>query len=884
MIAWHKLTAEEVLRTLDTGPSGLFEDEARRRLEKFGCNEIKEAKKISAMEIFLGQFKNVLILILLAAVLISALIGEVVDAIVIFIIVFFAAALGFVQEYRAEKAIEALKKLAAPTAMVIRDGVEKEIAARELVPGDAILLGMGDKIPADARLVEAVNLKTEEAALTGESIPVEKNTMPIYAETVQVGDRKNMVHLGTSVVYGRGKGVVVETGMGTEFGKIAGMLQAVEESRTPLQENLDRMGKTLLKIALVVIAIIVSLGVLRGEELLSMFIWGVALAVAVVPEALPAVVTISLALGVQKMARRNALVRKLPAVETLGSTSVICSDKTGTLTQDKMTVRRMYANGREIEVTGTGYDAKGEFIVEGKRVEPDEHLAALLRIAALCNDAKLSGSEARGDPTEIALLVAAAKGGISSSEEIARMPRVDEIPFTSERKRMTTIHSLDGERIAYSKGAAELILDSCSRIYKGGEERELITSERAEILDAVRRMAEDALRVMGFAYKRMRDGDADSDMVFVGLIGMMDPPREEAKEAIKKCDEAGIRSVMITGDHKLTALAVARELGMLKKGIAMTGDELDKLGDEELDRLVDVEVYARVSPAHKLKIVEALARKGHVIAMTGDGVNDAPALKKADIGIAMGITGTDVTKEAANMILLDDNFASIVAAIEEGRAIFGNIKKYLMYLLSANLGEILLMAIAVLAGLPLPLIAIQILYVNLATDGLPALALSVDPPEPDLMRRTPRNPRHGIFTRSVVALMVIGGIWSAAVNLSIFSWALNSGRSLLESRSMVFATLVLTEFFKAFNYRSDRLSIFHIGLLTNRWLLAAVAWESLLLLLVIYLPFLQGPFDTYSLTLEDWGIAILAASTIFPVLESAKFLYRRNNKNSNRSA
>ncbi len=879
MTEWHRLDAEEALKTLSTSPSGLSEDEATRRLTEFGYNEIAEAKRISALEIFIGQFKNVLILILLAAVFVSALIGEVADAIVIFVIVFFAAVLGFVQEYRAEKAIAALKRMAPPMARVLRDDVERDVAARELVPGDVILLRMGDKVPADARLGEAVNLKTDEAALTGESMAVEKNAEPILEDKVQIGDRKNMAYLGTTVAYGRGRGVVVDTGMRSEFGKIAGMLQEVEEARTPLQENLDSMGKTLLKIALAVVAIIVSLGILRGEEVLTMFIWGIALAVAAVPEALPAVVTISLALGVQKMARRNALMRKLPAVETLGSTTIICSDKTGTLTQDKMTVRRMYANGREIEVTGVGYEAKGKFLFEGKPIEPDEHLTLLLRIATLCNDAKFTEREARGDPTEIALLVAAAKGGISQ-ELNAKAPRIDEIPFTSERKRMTTIHALDGERIAYSKGAAEMILDSCSRIYKGGVEKELDARLRAEILQVAMRMAEKALRVMGFAYKRILEGErgVEYGMVFIGLIGMMDPPREEAREAIRRCDEAGIRSVMITGDHKLTAMAVAKELGMLKKGIAMTGEELDRLRAEESGRMVDVEVYARVSPAHKLKIIEALAKKGHVIAMTGDGVNDAPALKKADIGVAMGITGTDVAKEAADMLLLDDNFASIVAAIEEGRAIFGNIKKYLMYLLSANLGEILLMATAVLAGLPLPLIAIQILYVNLATDGLPALALSVDPPEPDIMRRTPRNPRQGVFTRPVIALMGIGGVWSAGVNLSIFVSALNSGRSLLEARTMVFATLVFTEFFKAFNYRSDRLSIFRMGLLTNKWLVAAVAWEITLLMLVIYLPFLQGPFSTYSLGRGDLAMAVLAASTIFPILESAKILYRRNEK------
>lgn len=793
-----------------------------------------------------------LILTLLAAVVISAAMGETTDAAVIFIIVFFAAVLGFVQEYKAERVMEALKKLAAPTAGVLREGLEVEIPAREVVPGDVVLLKMGDRIPADARLIEAANLKVEESVLTGESIAVEKVTHAIVQAAV-LGDRKNMVYMGTSVAYGRGKGVVVATGMKTEFGKIAGMLQEVEEKMTPLQENLDRLGKILVKTALVVVAMLVVLGVMRGEEILSMFVWGVALAVAAVPEALPAVVMISLAIGVQKMVKRNALLRKLSAVETLGSTSVICSDKTGTLTQDKMTVRRIYVNGRKIEV-------------DDKPIKLDEHLAALLRIAVLCNDAKSLEHEVRGDPTERALLVAAAKLGIYQEEENLRFPRTDEIPFTPERKRMTTFHG----KVAYSKGAPEVILDSCNRIYRDGEERTLTESEREVILEVARDIARDALRVLGFAY-----GNGESDMVFAGLIGMSDPPRKGAREAIEKCKNAGIKSVMITGDHKLTAIAIASELGLLEKGLAVDGAELDNLTEAEFERIAeDIEVYARVSPEHKLRVVDALTKKGHIVAMTGDGINDAPALKKADIGIAMGMTGTDVTKEAADMVLLDDNFASIVAAVEEGRAVFENIKKYLMYLLSSNMGEILLMATAILAGLPLPLIAIQILYVNLATDGLPAIALSVDPPEPDIMRRPPRNPRQGIFTRPVVGLISVGGVWSAVVNIGIFLWALKSGRSLLEAQCMVFVTLVIIQFFKAFNYRSDRFSVFKIGLFTNRWLTATILWECMLLLLVVYLPFLQAPFNTYSMSIQDWATAVFAAMTIFPVLEVAKLVVR----------
>lgn len=876
---WYNLEVSEVVQKLNSSPEGLKKDEAVKRISKYGYNELEEKKRVSPIKLFLEQFKNVLIIILLAAVFISAIVGEIADAIIIFIIVFFAAVLGFTQEYKAEKAIEALKKLAAPTANVLREGEEIEIPAREVVPGDIILLKMGDKIPADARLIEAVNLRAEESALTGESVAVEKAIAPL-TNSIALGDRNNMVYMGTSIAYGRGKGIVTATGMDTEFGKIAGMLQEVEERKTPLQENLDRMGKTLLKVTLVVVAIIATLGILRGENKLETFIWAVALAVAVVPEALPAVVTISLALGVQKMVKRHALIRKLPAVETLGSTTIICSDKTGTLTQDKMTVRRLYVPSRTIDVTGIGYEPKGEFLENGKKVLVDEHLKLLLACAVLCNDAKLIKSEnwnIKGDPTEGALIVVGAKGGIKQEEINAQALRVSEIPFTSERKRMTTYHSTPKGKIAYSKGAPEVILNSCTRIYEDGKEKELTTETKENILKITRTFANEALRVLGFSYKVLSDeGEAERDMVFIGLIGMIDPPREETKEAIKKCEAAGIKSVMITGDHKLTAVAVAKEIGLLKNGIALDGPELDKLTDEQFDKIVEsVEVYSRASAEHKLRIINALKKKGHIVAMTGDGINDAPALKSADIGIAMGLTGTDVTKETADMILTDDNFASIVAAVEEGRAIFGNIKKYLMYLLSSNMGEILLMAVAVLAGFPLPLVAIQILYVNLATDGLPAIALSVDPPEPDIMQRKPRNPKQSIFTRPVVTLMSVGGIWSLATNLIVFIWALNSDRSLIEAQSMVFITLIIIQFFKAFNYRSDRHSIFKIGVFANKWLLYAIIWECFMLSLVVYLPFLQEPFNTYNLSPIDWAIGISAALTIFPALEVTKFAIKR---------
>ena len=889
---WHNLEASKAVTSLNSSSDGLSQEEAEKRLAQFGPNELVKKEKISPWVIFLEQFKSFLIIILLIAVVLSAVLGEVVDAIIIGVIVVFACGLGFIQEYRAERAMEALKRMAAPTASVLRDGKETEIPSPELVPGDIILLRTGDRIPADARLIEAINLKTDEASLTGESVPIEKISGPIEGE-VNVGDKRNMVFMGTAAVYGRAKAIVTATGMSTEFGKIAAMLQEVKAERTPLQINLDRMGKWIAIGALILCFVLAGLGVMRGHEILEMFIWGVALAVAAVPEALPAVVVISLALGVRRMVKRHALMRRLPAVETLGCTTFICSDKTGTLTQDQMTIRRIYVDGKFIDVTGVGYEPKGEFYLNDTVIEPtqDPALQALLNISALCNDTSLTSVngtwEIKGDPTEGALVVAAAKAGLWQKDLTTQFPRLGEIPFSSETKRMTIFHHTPQGKIACSKGAPEVILNSCSHIYGDGQERELTNEDRNNILSVAQRMAGHALRVLGMAYKWLPDTAGateaiEQDMVFVGLAGMIDPPREEVKEAVKLCNRAGIKSVMITGDHKLTAIAIANELGMLKEGVALSGAELDNLSDKEFEALVEkIEVYARVSPAHKLCVVEALVKKGHVVAMTGDGVNDAPALKKADIGVAMGITGTDVTKEAADMVLTDDNFASIVAAVEEGRGIFGNIKKYLMYLLSSNIGEILLMAGAILfgplIGLPygaIPLVAIQILWVNLATDGLPALALSVDPPDPDIMGQKPRPRAQGIFTKPVLTLMVIGGIWSCLVNLGIFKWALDAGRGMIEAQCLCFLTLIIIQFFKAYNFRSDKKSIFELGLFKNKWLNLAVSWETMLLLIIVYTPFLQESFRTCSIGLVDWLIVILLAGTIFPVLEITKAIIR----------
>jgi Ca2+-transporting ATPase len=880
--AWHTLPVDTVLSQLSSSPHGLAEVEAEHRLGRYGPNELEAADRVSPWTILLAQFKDVLIIILLVATAISAFLGHGVEAIAIAVIVLFAVVLGFIQEYRAGRAIEALRKMAAPIVVVVRDGQEIEIPARDLVPGDLILLHAGDKVAADARLVESINLQVDEAALTGESVPVDKNTEPLDGEDLTVGDRANMVFGGTIATYGRGRAVVVGTGMNTEFGGIAQMLQSVESGKTPLQRTLDKLGRVLAVAALVVVSAIVAMGLLRGQPLLEMFIFGLALAVAVVPEALPAVVTISLAIGVQRMVKRNALVRRLSAVEALGSTTVICSDKTGTLTKDEMTVRKLYTPERMLSISGSGYAPEGAFSLDGPAIEPSAHETESLRAAALVSDAHLvrddtdGGWHIKGDPTEGAMIVAAAKAGLRKDDLDLQFPRIGEIPFTSETKRMTTLHSNANGQVAYAKGAPETILDSCSLQLTGQGEVALGDADRDAILEAVQQMAGEALRVLAVARKADATlEDAEHDMTFLGLLGMIDPPRPEAKDAIERCEQAGIRVVMITGDHPLTAKAVARELGLLKGGRAVTGAELEDMSDEELERDIEtIEVYSRVSPADKLRVVTALQERGDVAAMTGDGVNDAPALKKADIGIAMGITGTDVSKEAAAMTLLDDNFASIVAAVEEGRGIFENIKKYLMYLLSSNIGEIGLMAGATIAGLPLPLTAVQILYVNLATDGLPALALAVDPPEDDLMQRSPRVARNGVFSRPVVILMVVGGLWSTAVNLGLFTWALRSGRDVAEAMTMTFVSLVLIQFFKAYNFRSDRRSVLHRPF-ANKWLNVAIFWELGLLVFIVSFPPLYEPFGTYALSREDWIIAVGASLTISPVLELAKWFERR---------
>jgi P-type Ca2+ transporter type 2C len=880
ILVWHSVPVDGAIAALGTRLTGLDSGEAKHRLDRHGPNELQALTTQSAWHTFFAQFQNALILILLSATIVSGFLGHTLEAIVITVIVLFAVLLGFLQEYRAGRALEALRRMAAPSAHVLRDGTETVVPARELVPGDVVALRAGDRIPADARITEAVNLAVDEAALTGESTAVQKTTASFDDEALPLGDRKNMAYAGTLVASGRGHAVIVATGMSTEFGRIARMVETVEAGRTPLQENLDRLGTTLAKAAIVVVVLVVVIGLFRGLPALQMFMFGIALAVAVVPEALPAVVTISLAIGVRRMVKRNALVRRLPIVETLGSTSVICSDKTGTLTKNEMTVRQVFADDRILEVSGTGYDPTGTVADAGRTVEPPPGVRAMLSAAALASDARLVTREGRhqieGDPTEGALVVAAIKIGLTPGDLYARQPRVAEIPFTSERRRMTTLHSSSGGSIAYSKGAADDVLASCVSQFNVDRDVPLTDECRERVLAVERRMASDGLRVLAVASKLNTSiADAERGMTLLGLVGMMDPPRAEAKAAVEECSNAGIRAVMITGDHPMTAGAVAREIGVLNTERVVSGRDLDAMSDAELQRSVaDIAVYARVSPADKLRVVNAWQSRGEVVAMTGDGINDAPALKKADVGVAMGIAGTDVSKEAAGMTLLDDNFATIVAAVEEGRIVFGNIKKYLTYLLSCNVGEIVLLAGSVIAGLPMPLTAVQILYVNLATDGLPALALAVDPPEQDLMQRRPRDSRVGIFTRPVVVMLLAAGLWSAIVNAGLFMWLMRAGRPLHEVMAMTFVSLVLIQFFNAYNCRSDRHSIFRRPF-ANRWLNLAIVWEMALLVVIMYVPFFQRAFGTFSLTAGDWALTAGLAFTVVPVLETLKWTARR---------
>ena len=936
----HSQPADAVVQKLRSDATrGLQRAEAKQRLDQYGPNELKAAPETPWWERLLEQFQNVLVIILLVAIVISVIEWVLQDpresalpyeAIVITAIVMLNAILGFVQESRAEKSVRALMALAAPEATVIRDGERQRVPANDIVPGDIVLVEAGDKIPADARIIEDANLHTDEAPLTGESMPVTKNPRPL-AEDIGLGDRVNMLFAGTVATYGRGRAVVVATGMQTEVGKIAGMLETAEKEPTPLQQELDRTGKRLTVIMLGICALVFAAGLFSAKAftlniVLSMFLFAVALAVAAIPEALPAIVTIGLSLGVRRMAAAHAIVRKLPAIETLGAATVICSDKTGTLTRNEMTVRAIFCAGSVVDVGGSGYIPEGAFTCDGKPLDGGHVRSGLdhtLLAAALVNDAELTNSEGRwsvqGDPTEGALVVAARKFGITE-EVVARHRRVAEIPFTSERKRHTTVH-IDPEKSAdlriMVKGAPEVLLSRCSYVMQQGQPILLTEPGRADIAQRNEALASQALRVLAIATRTMPAATlgidpsqpasdvelpetVEEELVLLGLVGMIDPPRAEVKDAVAVARRAHIRTVMITGDHPATAAAIARELNILDDGSrVVTGTELRAMDDAQLDAIVeDVRVFARVDPDHKLRIVQALQRKGHIAAMTGDGINDAPALKTANVGIAMGITGTDVSKEAADIVLTDDNFASIVKAVEEGRGVYDNIQKYLLYLLSTNSGELMTMFAGVMfaswlglisadLGLFLPLLAAQLLWINLVTDGPPALALGVDPKDRDVMSRAPRRHGSGILLNEdwvrlacVGLLMMVGtvAVLDAYYPGGMFTlFATGTAPNAFDeahARTMAFTTLMMYQLFDVYNCRSRRRSAFN-GFLENKWLLVAIAFALGTHVLVVYVPFLQTAFHTVALTGTDWLVATAVSASLLAAMEIAKFFLRR---------
>jgi len=870
----YQQSVQEVIKRFWTLPTGLSKQEAKARLEKYGPNSLLEKEGKPPLLLFLEQFKSFLVIILIIATFVSAFLGETIDAIVIFVIVILNAVFGFLQEFKAGKAIEALKRMTAPVAVVLRDSVEQKIPASELVLGDILILSAGDRIPTDARLIEAVNLKVDESSLTGESTSVEKIVTPLPKECT-VADRKNMVFMNTTITYGRGKAVVSSTGLNTQIGKIAEMLEREEEETTPLEAQLDVFGKKLGIAVLIICALVAIAGTLSGNPPIEMFLVGVSLAVAAVPEGLPAIVTVTLALGLTRMVKKNAIVRKLQAVETLGSANVICSDKTGTLTKNQMTVTEIYTN-KKIQVTGTGYDTKGDFLVGGKKVQPDSHLTLLLQAAAACNDSRVQSGRIVGDPTEASLVVAAAKAGFTKYELDKRFKRVGEVPFDSSRKRMSTIHKEDGTYYIFSKGAPDILLSKCSRIRKGDKVLRLTEKDKAAIQAQNNLMAKKALRVLMIAYREAKTGTSqadkvEKDLIILGLVGMIDPPRPEVIDAVRLCRKAGIRPVMVTGDHIITAEAIAKEIGILEKGQrALTGAELNDMSDQDLEKIVDeVSVFGRVSPEHKVRILEALQRKGHIVAMTGDGVNDAPALKSADIGVAMGLSGTDVAKGASDMILTDDNFASIVSAVEEGRGIYDNIRKFIKYLLSANSGEVLTMFFGTMLGFPLPLVPVQLLWINLVTDGLPAMALGVDPKEDGLMERKPRHKDSHFLDRAMMTHIPIVGITMCITVLTMFAIGLPAG--IEKARTFAMTTLMLTQMFNALTCRSESHSAIKAGLFKNKYLIGAIITSILLQIAVVHAAPLQVLFKTTSMTLFEWLRIILVSSIVFYIIEGEKW-------------
>jgi P-type Ca2+ transporter type 2C len=932
--AWHALQAEQVLQELHTlSDKGLSASEAERRLEQYGPNQLAEAPPVTFWQMLFQQFNNFVVIMLLVAALISAVLGDWIESAAIMAIVILNATLGVVQERRAEQALAALRKLAAPEAHVIREGSRQSIPANLLVPGDLVLLEAGNYVPADVRLLEAINLRVEEATLTGESVPVQKDASIRLEQDIPLGDRRNTTFMGTLVNYGRGKGIVISTGMTTQIGLIAQMLQSVEQEPTPLQRRLDQLGKTLGWACLIICGLVFLLGWARGYDPLDMFMIAVGLAIAAVPEGLPAVVTISLALGMREMIKRHALIRRLSSVETLGSATVICSDKTGTLTQNEMTATRMWADGTAIEISGSGYTPTGEFSVDGRSIQLADYPAALtnLWVAALNNDAEveISGTADShqtyrmvGDPTEGALIVAAAKAGALKLDLNRDYPRIQEVPFDSGRKRMITIHQLHDphpddispfhdEQVrdwhaVLVKGAPDVVLDLCGYYQKMDDHIEpLNEAQRMRILNANDLMTQDALRVLGMAYKVTHDlpnvedvGGLEKDLIFVGLIGMIDPPRPEVPPALAKGRKAGIRTVMITGDYPNTARAIAESIGLLEPGHqVLTGPDLNRMSDQDLARQVSyTDVFARVSPEHKMRIVEALRAGDQVVAMTGDGVNDAPAIKRSDIGIAMGITGTDVTKESADMVLTDDNYASIVSAVEQGRIIYANIRKFVFFLLSSNVAEIMIIFLATLAGLPTPLTVIQLLWLNLLTDGAPALALAMEKGDPDVMEKPPRPKKEPIINRSMQTGIGVQTITQTGATLTAFAlgliWHLGTaipagvnpiiyliqhdwrGVDVQSAETMAFVTLSLCELFRAYTVRSERISLFRLGVFSNRFMQYAVGFSLILLMLVVNVPFLQPIFNTSFLSPREW-IVVLGLALIPAISEEITKAYLR---------
>lgn len=874
---YYRWPVERTMEHLGTPKTGLTREVAARQLQLFGPNRLEEETRTPAWRLLLEQFKSFLIIILVVASAISLAVGKATESVAIVVIVILAGVLGFVQEYRAERALEALNRLAALQARVIREGVELDVPVEELVPGDLILLAAGNKVPADAQLVQVFNLRVEEAVLTGESAPVDKvEDLDPGDDDLPLGDQKNMVFMGTIVTYGRARAVVTSTGMNTEFGRIAGMLSGVKQEKTPLQVSVDGTARSLGLVALFLALFVGVLAVWRGHQLVDVFIWSTALAVAMVPEALPAVMTVTLALGAHRMAERNALIRRLQAVETLGSTSVICTDKTGTLTEDRMTVKTVWSSAGRLEVEGTGLEPEGGFLFNGERITASPEIARLLVAGALCNDAAYHRTQdswtASGDATDIALLVLAAKGGVDTGELATSSPRVDEIPFSSERKRMTTIHRTPGGLVAYSKGAVEVILEASVSIRRQEADLPLEPQERTAIVETANALAAAAMRVLGIAYKPLGDaaGSAEDGMVFLGLVGMIDPPRRGVKEAIASCRAAGIQVVMITGDHRRTAAAIASQLGLSGGGV-ITGPELDAMDQAALAAACEsTGVYARVSPAHKLRIVQALQQRNRIVAMTGDGVNDAPALKQADIGIAMGITGSDVSKEVSDMVLTDDNFVSIVAAVKEGRTIFANIRRFLTYLLSDNAGAVMAYLAAILAGYPMPITPLQILFINLIMDGPNAISLGLEPHEPGTMEKPPRSMRAPIIDRSSLRYIFTVGPLIAAVTLGIFVFSLPRGEE--HAVTMFFTSMIAARLFNAFNCRSATYPLLRLGPWQNRWLLLSFAGSVALLMPIIYLPALQPVFSVVPLRLADWLWPAAAGLTVLFTVEVLKYI------------